>query len=232
MSNPIIVALDVPTAAEAMALVEMLDGTVDFYKVGLELFTAEGPSFVKDLVARNKRVFVDLKMYDIGETVKRAAARVAALGASLLTVHASPQVIRAAKEGASGSQLQIVAVTVLTSFDQKDLEDVGVTGRSPAEQVEWLARRGVDAGVDGFVCSPLEVARLRALAGPAAILVTPGVRSAGADKGDQKRVATPAEAMDAGSTYLVVGREVTRATDPAAAARRILGDVSFITSNR
>lgn len=232
MSNPIIVALDVPTAAEAIALVEMLDGTVDFYKVGLELFTAEGPSFVKDLVARNKRVFVDLKMYDIGETVKRAAARVAALGASLLTVHASPQVIRAAKEGASGSQLKIVAVTVLTSFDRKDLEDVGVTGRSPAEQVEWLARRGVEAGVDGFVCSPLEVAGLLALAGPAAILVTPGVRSAGADKGDQKRVATPAEAMEAGSTYLVVGREITRAADPAAAARRILGDVSFITANR
>ena len=232
MSNPIIVALDVPTAAEAMALVEMLDGTVDFYKVGLELFTAEGPSFVKDLVARNKRVFVDLKMYDIGETVKRAAARVAALGASLLTVHASPQVIRAAKAGASGSQLQIVAVTVLTSFDRKDLEDIGVSGRSPAEQVEWLARRGVEAGVDGFVCSPLEVALLRALAGPAAVLVTPGVRSAGVDKGDQKRVATPAEAMEAGSTYLVVGREITRAADPAAAARRMLGDISFITTDR
>ena len=224
--NPLIVALDVPTAAEALALVDRLGATIGFYKVGLELFTAEGPPIVTGLVARGKRVFVDLKMYDIGETVKRAAARVAALGGSLLTVHASPQVIRAAKEGAAGSNLKIIAVTVLTSFDQADLEDLGVTGRTVAQQVEWLARRAVEAGVDGLVCSPLEVARLRQIAGPEAILVTPGVRSAGADAGDQKRVATPAEAIRAGSTYLVAGREITRAADPAAAAARIVRDLS------
>jgi len=224
--NPLIVALDVPTAAEAFALVDRLDTTIGFYKVGLELFTAEGPPVVTGLIARGKQVFVDLKMYDIHETVKRAAARVAALGGSLLTVHASPQVIRAAREGAAGTNLKIVAVTVLTSFDQADLEDLGVTGRTVAQQVEWLARRAVDAGVDGLVCSPLEVARLRELAGSGAILVTPGVRSAGAGPGDQKRVATPAEAIGNGATYLVVGREITRATDPAGAAARILKDIS------
>jgi len=224
--NPIIVALDVPNAAEALALVDRLDASVGFYKVGLELFTAEGPPVVTELVSRGKQVFVDLKMYDIGETVKRAAARVAALGASLLTVHASPQVIRAAKEGAAGSQLKIIAVTVLTSFDQSDLDDLGVTGRTVAQQVEWLAQRAIGAGVEGLVCSPLEVARLRQIAGPGAILVTPGVRSAGADAGDQKRVATPAQAMADGSTYLVVGREITRAADPAAAAARILAGIA------
>jgi orotidine-5'-phosphate decarboxylase len=231
MNNPIIVALDVPSASEALALVERLQDAIGFYKVGLELFTAEGPAMVKELVSRRKQVFVDLKMYDIGETVKRAAARVAALGASLLTVHASPQVVKAAREGAAGSQLKIIAVTVLTSFDQHDLEDIGVSGRSPAQQVEWLTTRCVDAGVDGFVCSPLEVARVRALAGPQAVLVTPGVRSPHADKGDQKRVATPAEAMRAGATYLVVGREITRAADPIEATSLILGDISFTKLN-
>jgi orotidine-5'-phosphate decarboxylase len=227
--NPIIIALDVPNAAEAFALVDALGPDAGFYKVGLELFTAEGPELVKELVRRGKKVFVDLKMYDIGETVKRAAARVAALGGSLLTVHSSPQAIRAALEGASGSQLKIVAVTVLTSFDQADLEATGVSGRTVAEQVEFLARRGLQAGVDGFVSSPLEVAALRKLAGQEKILVTPGVRSAGAGAGDQKRVATPAEAIRAGSTYLVVGREVTRAGDPRAAIARIINDLQSPT---
>lgn len=223
--NPIIIALDVPTAAEALALVDQLGETVDFYKVGLELFTAEGPQVVREIIARGKRVFVDLKMYDIHETVKRAAARVAGLGASLLTVHSSAQVIRAAKQGAAGSQLQILAVTVLTSFDQKDLEDVGVVGKTPAEHVMFLAGKGKEAGTDGFVCSPLEVAAMRKLLGPEALLVVPGVRSAGADAGDQKRVATPEQAMADGATYLVIGREVTRAADPAAEARRILDNI-------
>ncbi|MGC4054330.1 MAG: orotidine-5'-phosphate decarboxylase [Paludibaculum sp.] len=220
--NPIIVALDVPNAGEALTLVDQLATTVDFYKVGLELFTAEGPAVVREIVARRKQVFVDLKMFDIHETVKRAAARVAALGGSLLTVHASPQVIRAAREAAAGTNLRILAVTVLTSFDQADLDDLGVTGRTVAQQVEWLAAKAVDAGADGLVCSPLEVERLRALIPPETILVVPGVRSAGADRGDQKRVATPASAMAAGASYLVVGREITRAAQPAAAADFIL----------
>lgn len=220
--NPIIVALDLPNAAEALSLVDRLSTTVDFYKVGLELFTAEGPAVVREIVARRKQVFVDLKMFDIHETVKRAAARVAALGASLLTVHASPQVIRAAREAAAGTNLRILAVTVLTSFDQSDLDDLGVTGRTVAQQVEWLAGKAVEAGADGLVCSPLEVQRLRALVPPQKLLVVPGVRSAGADHGDQKRVATPASAMEAGASYLVVGREITRAAQPAAAADLIL----------
>jgi len=225
MKNPIIVALDVESAELANQLVGRLGESVGFYKVGLELFTAEGPNVVRNLVREGNDVFVDLKMYDIGETVKRAAARVAALGARFLTVHAHPQVVRAAKDGAAGSQLQILGVTVLTSFDEQDLADLGVSGRSVAEHVQYLVRKGLDAGADGFICSPLEVAKLRVLAGPKCILVTPGVRSADADKGDQKRVATPKEAMAAGANWLVVGREITKAADPRAAATRIASDI-------
>lgn len=225
IANPIIVALDVPNAAEARSIVEACGEAVGFYKVGLELFTAEGPAFVKELIAEGKQVFVDLKMYDISETVKRAASRVASLGASLLTVHSSPQVVRAAVEAAAGSQLQILAVTVLTSYDQSDLDDLGISHHTPAQHVEFLAQKSLAAGAHGLVSSPLEVARLRQLFGPAPVLVTPGVRSPGESKGDQKRVATPLEAIQAGSSYLVIGREITRAASPAAAARRILNDL-------
>lgn len=221
MKNPIIVALDIEDASAARTLIHRLDGVVSFYKIGLELFSAEGPVAVRDIVGAGNDVFVDLKMYDIGETVKRATARVAALGARFLTVHAHPQVIRAAKEGAAGSKLKILAVTVLTSFGQSDLDDLGV-GRTVPEQVEFLVRKGIDAGTDGFICSPLEVARVRAIAGPEAILVTPGVRSAGADKGDQQRVATPREAMANGADWLVIGREITRAPNPAAVSKSII----------
>ena len=224
--NPIIIALDLPTAAEASRLVDQLGDTVDFYKVGLELFTAEGPGFVKELVGGGKKVFVDLKLYDISETVKRAAARVAGLGASLLTVHSSPQVVRAAMAGAAGSGLKVIAVTVLTSFEAADLVDVGVVGRSPAEHAEWLAAKSLAAGADGLVCSGLEVRRLRELAGAGKVLVTPGVRSRGAVSGDQKRVTTPAEAMESGADYLVVGREVTRAAEPLAATQCIIKDIA------
>ncbi len=232
MKNPIIVALDLNNAAEALKLVDRLGDSVSFYKVGLELFTAEGPGVVRDLTAMGKDVFVDLKMYDIGETVKRATASVASLGARLLTVHSSPQVIRAAMQGAQGSELKILAVTVLTSFAQQDLEDLGVSGRTISEQVKYLATKGIEAGVDGFVCSALEVASLRALAGPGKILVAPGVRSAGADHGDQKRVATPAEAVAAGADYLVIGREITHAADPASASENILMDLRMIRSHK
>jgi orotidine-5'-phosphate decarboxylase len=224
--NPIIVALDLENATEALQLVDRIGEAVGFYKVGLELFTAEGPSVVSELTARGKQVFVDLKMYDIGATVERATARVAALGASFLTVHSSPQVIRAAVRGRGESGLKILAVTVLTSFDDQDVADLGYTGRTAASLVEHFVQKGVDAGVDGFISSPLEVARVRAIAGPDRILVTPGVRSAGASQGDQKRVATPAEAMAAGANYLVIGREITRAADPRLAAEGILESLS------
>lgn len=228
--NPIIVALDMESAAQALDLASQLGDSVRFYKVGLELFTAEGPGVVRELIARGNEVFVDLKMYDIHETVKRAAARVAALGARFLTVHSSQQVIRAAKEGAAGSRLQVLAVTVLTSFDQSDLEDMGYTGRTVAQQVEYYVHKGLDAGVDGFICSPLEVARLRQIAGPEKILVTPGVRSAGAAKGDQKRVSTPAEAIASGASHLVIGRQITRAADPHAEALRIFDEIRRVVA--
>ncbi len=224
--NPIIVALDFEDAIQALQLVDRLGDSVAVYKVGLELFAAEGPDIVRELIARGKDVFVDLKMYDIGETVQRATSRVAGLGARFLTVHSSPQVVRAALAGAAGSQLKILAVTVLTSFDDADVADLGYAGRSASELVEHFVIKGVAAGVDGFICSPLELARVRALAGPAAILVAPGVRSAGAAHGDQKRVATPLEAVRAGANHLVMGREITRAVDPRAAVGRILTDLA------
>jgi orotidine-5'-phosphate decarboxylase len=223
--NPIIVALDVPNATEARALVAALGDSIGYYKVGLELFTAEGPAIVRELVAAGKQVFLDLKMNDIGAQVERAARSVAALGASLLTVHATPQAVAAAKRGAAGTQLKILAVTVLTSYDQSDLEAIGITGRTVAEQVEFLARQAVAAGTDGLVCSPLEVARLRQVVGPDVILLVPGVRSAGADAGDQKRVATPKAALEAGAHLLVVGREITRADSPRAAALNIINNL-------
>jgi orotidine-5'-phosphate decarboxylase len=224
--NPIIVALDLENATEALRLVDRIADAVTFYKVGLELFTAEGPSVLRELTARGKSVFLDLKMYDIGATVERATARAAALGASLLTVHSSPQVIKAAVRGRGASGLKILAVTVLTSFDDGDLADLGYSGRTTASLVEHFVRKGVAAGADGFICSPLEVARVRAITGPDGILVTPGVRSAGANEGDQKRVATPFEAMAAGANYLVVGREITRAADPCLAVDRILKSIN------
>lgn len=225
--NPIIVALDVENAAEARALVAAIGEGCRFYKVGLELFTSAGPELVRELVAAGNDVFVDLKMHDIGETVKRAAAQVARLGAKFLTVHSSPQAIRAAKEGAAGSGLKILAVTVLTSFDQGDLEAMGYRGWTVPALVDEFVARGVEAGADGFVCSPLEVSRVRSLAGAGVTLVTPGVRSAGASEGDQKRVSTPEAAVRAGADWLVVGRQITRADDPRAAARMILNELGI-----
>ncbi len=226
--NPIIVALDFESAAEARALVDRLGDSVGFYKVGLELYTAAGMDFVKELRTRGKDVFLDLKLYDIQETVKRAVARIAASGARFTTVHSSKAVLRAAVEGRGDSKLEILAVTVLTSFDQNDLADLGYPG-TVAELVALRVRKALEAGVRGIVCSPLEVAAVRAIAGPQAVLVTPGVRSAGASKGDQKRVATPAEAMAAGANYLVIGRQITRAADPAGEAHRILDEIAAKT---
>jgi len=222
-TNPVIVALDFDSADAARELVEQLGDLVSFYKVGLELYAAAGMSFVRELVERGKDVFLDLKLYDIGETVKRATVQVARSGARFLTVHGSRAVMQAAVEGRASSPLKLLAVTVLTSFDQDDLADLGYPC-AVAELVSLRVRKAMEAGVDGIVCSPLEVAMVRALA-PRAILVTPGVRSAGAGKGDQKRVATPAEAIRAGADYLVIGRQITRAADPRQEALRILAEI-------
>lgn len=224
MNNPIIIALDLESADEARTLVRKIGGACNFYKVGLELYAAAGRSFVDELLGEGNQVFLDLKMYDIGETVKRAVAQVAKMGVQFLTIHSVPQVMRAAMEGAQGTSLQLLAVTVLTSLDDDDLHEMGVAS-SVAELVEKRVRQTIDAKVHGLVCSPLEVAKVRQMTGPEAVLVTPGVRSAGAAVGDQKRVATPAEAVAAGASYLVIGRQVTRSSDPGGEVRRILDGI-------
>ena len=226
-TNPCILALDFDSAKQALGFVDTLGGAQGFYKVGLELYTAAGVEVIRELRRRGKHVFVDLKFYDIPETVKRATSVVAEFGARFLTVHASAAVIRAAKAGAAGSELEILAVTVLTAFDQTDLADLGYT-LSVEALVNHLALKAHEAGANGLICSALEVARLRPMVGEQMMLITPGVRSAGADAGDQKRVATPAQAMHDGADYLVIGRQVTRALDPKAELAKILNEVKLV----
>jgi orotidine-5'-phosphate decarboxylase len=218
--NPIIVALDFEDAQQARALIERLGSAADFYKVGMELYAAEGMAFVRELIGAGKQVFLDLKLYDIPETVKRSVARVANTGVRFLTVHGSNAIMRGAVEGRGSSGLGLLAVTVLTSFDQQDLAELGYPC-AVADLVTLRVKNAMACGMDGLVCSAKEAAAVRALAGPKAILVTPGVRSRSADAGDQKRVATPEEALAAGANYLVIGREITRAADPLAEFTRI-----------
>lgn len=224
-ANPIIVALDFEDAGQARALIARLGNSVDFYKVGMELYAAEGMQFVRELTGAGKQVFLDLKLYDIPETVKRAVAQVSKTGVRFLTVHGSNAVMRAAAEGRGASALGLLAVTVLTSFDQQDLAELGYPA-SVADLVRLRVKNAMASGMDGIVCSPLEAAAVRAVAGPKAILVTPGVRSRSADAGDQKRVATPGEALAAGANYLAIGRQITRAADPVAECSRILEEIS------
>jgi orotidine-5'-phosphate decarboxylase len=225
--SPLILALDVESAGQARSLVHALGDSADFYKVGMELYAAAGMEFIRELIGLGKQVFLDQKYYDIGETVKRATAQVARSGVRFLTVHAQSAVVRAAVEGKRDSALKVLAVTVLTNFDEADLQRDGYSC-SVSDLVALRARNAIDAGADGIVCSPLEVARVREVAGPNAILVTPGVRSAGAAAGDQKRVATPAEAVRNGADYLVIGRQVTRAADPKAEVARILNELDHV----
>jgi orotidine-5'-phosphate decarboxylase len=224
-SNPIIVALDVESAAEARALVARLGSRANFYKVGMELYAAAGMDFVRELLGQGKEVFLDLKFYDIPETVKRAVAQVARTGVRFLTVHAVGSVMRAAVEGRAASGLKLLAVTVLTSFGRAELHELGYNCEV-SDLVERRARQAMEAGMDGIVASPLEAAALRRIVGASAILVTPGVRSAGAAQGDQKRVATPAQAIQDGADYLVMGRQITRAVDPAGELARVLEEIA------
>jgi orotidine-5'-phosphate decarboxylase len=225
----LIVALDVPDAASAATLVTRLEGCCHWFKVGLELFVAAGPAVLEPLVARGHSVFLDLKLHDIPNTVAGAVRSAAGLGVRMMTLHAAggPAMLSAARAALDGvrNPPQLLAVTVLTSMDEAQLSATGVE-RSPAEQVALLARMGLGAGIKGFVCSPKEVAALRALAGPEAVLVVPGIRSAGAAIGDQKRIATPADALRQGASYLVVGRPITQAPDPAEAAEAILREMA------
>lgn len=225
----LIVALDVPSAAAAARLVERLEGTCQWFKVGLELFTAAGPAVIESLVARGHSVFLDLKFHDIPNTVAGAVRSASAWGVRMMNVHAAggPAMLaaaRAALEGISDPP-QLLAVTVLTSMDAAQLKATGVE-RSPADQVKLLAEMAIDAGIRGFVTSAEEVATLRALTGPEGVLVTPGIRPKAAEINDQSRIATPAAALGAGASYIVVGRPITKADEPAAAAEAILREMA------
>jgi len=224
----LIVALDVSTAAAAQKIVAAVGDSALTFKVGMQLYTAEGPQVVRDLVSSGRRVFLDLKYHDIPNTVGAAVSEAAKLGVSMLTVHASgsAKMLRAAVEAAQArSGLMVLAVTVLTSMDGNDLETIGMHG-TVADSVVRLARVALANGCQGIVTSAREASRVRAELGNEFALVTPGVRPAGSTVGDQKRVVTPAEAIAAGASHIVVGRPITEAADPAAEARAILGQIS------
>ena len=225
-SDPrLFVALDLPSVAEAEAMVETLGDSIDSYKIGLQLLPIGGVEFGQRLKARGKNIFYDFKLHDIGATVEKATRSIASLDADLLTVHARPDVMRAAVAGKGSSSLKILGVTVLTSLDRQALRDIGYN-----DNAENLVMRRVDqalkAGIDGVVSSPLEAAAIRANVPESFLVVTPGVRPAGADIGDQKRVATPASALSGGASHLVIGRPITQAKDPKQAAIRICQEMS------
>ena len=225
----LIVALDVPNKEEAVRVVRSIGPDAGFYKIGLELFCAEGPAVVEEVKRLGKRVFLDLKLHDIPRTVARAVSSCARLGVDLLTLHASGaramvEAAREAADAAGPAAPKLLAVTVLTSLDAADLASLGIS-RDPSAQAGALGRLAVGAGADGLVCSPREVAALRAALGPSPLLVTPGIRPSGGALGDQKRVATPRDAVLGGATHLVVGRPIVEAPDPAAAAAAVLAEM-------
>jgi orotidine-5'-phosphate decarboxylase len=220
----LIVALDMPSVESAEAMVARLGDSARFYKIGYQLAFAGGLPLAEKLIASGKLVFVDLKLHDIGSTVTKGVESVAQLGATFLTVHAYPQTMKAAVEGKRGSKLRILAVTVLTSYDDADLAAAGYE-MNVNELVVARAAQARDIGVDGLVCSAEEAGALRDIAGPGMVLVTPGIRPAGSASGDQKRIVTPARAIEAGADYLVVGRPILDAGDPKAAADAIVAEI-------
>jgi orotidine-5'-phosphate decarboxylase len=220
----LIVALDLPDLRAADAMVERLGDAVSFYKIGYQLAFAGGLPFAETLVRGGKQVFLDMKLHDIGNSVAGGVESVARLGVTFLTVHAFPQTMKAAIAARRGSALKILAVTVLTSYDDIDLAESGYTVGVDV-LVARRAQQAHDMGVDGLVCSPEEAAPLRLVVGPDMTFVTPGIRPSGAASGDQKRVATPGQAIAAGADYLVVGRPITAAGDPKAAAQAIIAEI-------
>ena len=220
----LIVALDLSSVEAAQAMVARLGDAVSFYKIGYQLAFAGGLSFAQTLAGAGKRVFLDLKLHDIGNTVAQGVKSVARLGASFLTVHAYPQTMKAAVE-ARQAPLRILAVTVLTSYGDSDLAAAGYDS-TVRELVAERAAQARDIGVDGLVSSAEEAANLRSIIGTKMVLVTPGIRPAGAESGDQKRIMTPAAAIAAGADYLVVGRPILAAADPKAAAQAIIGEIA------
>ncbi|MFG1397744.1 orotidine-5'-phosphate decarboxylase [Roseixanthobacter pseudopolyaromaticivorans] len=223
--DKLIVALDFPNVAAAEALVWQLGDAVSFYKIGLELTISGGLDLASDLISAGKKVFLDLKLHDIDHTVERATAAAAARGVTLLTVHAYPQTLAAAARGAKGSELKVLGVTVLTSYDDADLAAAGY-GSGVGETVRLRARQAREAGIAGVICAPTDAATVRGILGPDGLVVTPGVRPSGSEVGDQKRIATPAAAIAAGANKIVVGRPIIAAPDPVAAAQAILKEIS------
>ena len=220
----LIVALDLDSVEAARELVAQLGDAVSFYKIGMELAYGGGFDLARDLKNSGKRVFIDLKLHDIGATVERATRQIAKMGMDFLTVHAFPQTMAAARAGA-GDRLKLLAVTVMTSYDDADLHEAGYSC-NVAELVARRARQAAGAKIDGLILSPHELVAIRALVGPDMLLVTPGVRPAGADAGDQKRIMTPAQAIAASADHIVVGRPITRAGDPRAAAEAIETEIT------
>lgn len=221
----LIVALDLPGVEPARAMIERLGDAVSFYKIGKELVYAGGLDLAQDLVSAGKKVFLDLKLHDIPATVERATAAVKDLGATYLTVHAYPQTLAAAVKGKAGSDLKILGVSVLTSMNDADLAAAGY-GLGVNDLVRRRAKQAYEAGAAGLICSPLDIALVRDVVGDGLEIITPGVRPAGSDAGDQKRIMTPGEAIRAGASRLVVGRPITAAADPKAAAQAIVAEIA------
>ncbi len=225
MRERLIVGLDVPTLGEAEAVVKELEGTVSFYKIGYQLAFAGGLDFARELAAGGTKVFLDMKLLDIDNTVAAGVANVAGMGVSMLTIHAYPKAMRAAAEAARGSGLCLLAVTVLTSMDAGDLAEAGYRD-DPAALALRRARQALEAGMGGVVCSAAEAAAVRAAVGPRMAVVTPGIRPAGAEPGDQKRVVSPAGAIRSGASHLVVARPIVGSPDRRAAADAILAEMA------
>ncbi len=222
----LIVGLDVATTNKAAALVSQLGDAVGFYKIGYQLVFAGGLEFARELIADGKRVFLDVKLLDIDNTVSKAVENIVKMNVSMLTIHAYPKAMKAAVEAARGSDLCLLGVTVLTSMDQQDMIDAGY-GDDPQALVARRAKQAAQAGMGGIVCSAAESALVRKIVGPDMAVVTPGIRPKGADHGDQKRVVTPGDALRDGSSHLVVGRPIVAADDPLEAATAILSEMNL-----
>ncbi len=220
----LIVPLDLPTVDQAREMVATIGEAVSFYKIGLELFASDGMTLARELKAQGKQIFLDWKLHDIGTTVQRSAAVLADSGCDFLTVHGEPQVMAAAVRGRGRSSLKVLAVTILTSLSDEDLQDMGFT-ETARSLVERRIHHAVAAGCDGVIASPHEAQLARAIGGPDFLVVTPGVRPDWSAKNDQARAATPAQALQAGASHIVCGRPITGANDPQAAAQRIVAEM-------
>ncbi|MGO4386667.1 orotidine-5'-phosphate decarboxylase [Microvirga sp. 2YAF29] len=222
----LIIGLDVPSVEEARSIVSRIGDAGTFYKIGYQLGYAGGFEFARELIGQGKKVFLDLKLHDIGNTVEAGVRSIAGMGVTFLTVHAYPQTMRAAVAGKAGSDLKILAVTVLTSYDDNDLVEAGYAPVAIGELVAKRAEQARDIGIDGIVCAATEAQAVRGILGRNKLIVTPGIRPVGSEAGDQKRVVTPAEGIRLGANHLVVGRPIVKAADPRAVAEAIVREIA------